>query len=253
MPVSADQLRDLFALGMNAQTVLEVVTIFERDSHALSRVTIVTDVTRSRELARARKQKQRAKSGISTQAPGANDAGERAECHADGHALSRVTEAEKACDLSYLLTESQSGIREVSKKDTSSVVEGRKARVSRGTRLDKASRLSDEDRQFARDNGMTEARIDQSWAEFIDYWISVPGQRGTKLDWPATWRNRVRTISTKQGGPNGQRLTGGARQSGGDAFLAGLASVAARISGNNPMAGPASEEIPSGRFNIDGF
>jgi len=27
---------------------------------------------------------------------------------------------------------------------------------------------------------------------FIDYWIGVPGQRGSKLDWDATWRNWMR-------------------------------------------------------------
>lgn len=32
----------------------------------------------------------------------------------------------------------------------------------------------------------------QIFKEFRDYWISVPGQRGVKLDWFATWRNWVR-------------------------------------------------------------
>ena len=27
---------------------------------------------------------------------------------------------------------------------------------------------------------------------FRDYWISVPGQKGVKLNWHATWRNWVR-------------------------------------------------------------
>ena len=30
-------------------------------------------------------------------------------------------------------------------------------------------------------------------AKFRDYWLGVPGQRGCKLDWPATWRNFVRS------------------------------------------------------------
>lgn len=30
-------------------------------------------------------------------------------------------------------------------------------------------------------------------AKFRDYWIGVPGQRGRKADWAATWRNFVRT------------------------------------------------------------
>jgi len=28
--------------------------------------------------------------------------------------------------------------------------------------------------------------------EFRDYWAAIPGSRGVKLDWFATWRNRCR-------------------------------------------------------------
>ena len=34
--------------------------------------------------------------------------------------------------------------------------------------------------------------------EFIDYWASVPGQRGVKLDWDRTWKNRVRDVASRQ-------------------------------------------------------
>lgn len=27
---------------------------------------------------------------------------------------------------------------------------------------------------------------------FVDYWLGVPGQKGLKLDWPRTWKNRMR-------------------------------------------------------------
>lgn len=30
-------------------------------------------------------------------------------------------------------------------------------------------------------------------AKFRDYWLGVPGAKGRKLDWPATWRNFVRS------------------------------------------------------------
>jgi uncharacterized protein YdaU (DUF1376 family) len=30
------------------------------------------------------------------------------------------------------------------------------------------------------------------FAEFRDYWVGIPGAKGCKLDWFATWRNRVR-------------------------------------------------------------
>jgi len=33
--------------------------------------------------------------------------------------------------------------------------------------------------------------------EFIDYWKAVPGPKGRKLDWIATWRNRMRELHTR--------------------------------------------------------
>jgi len=35
---------------------------------------------------------------------------------------------------------------------------------------------------------------------FRDYWVAIPGQRGTKLDWEATWRNWVRGEAAKVNG-----------------------------------------------------
>jgi uncharacterized protein YdaU (DUF1376 family) len=39
-------------------------------------------------------------------------------------------------------------------------------------------------------------------AKFRDYWLGVPGAKGRKTDWPATWRNFVR--SEYQRGANGR-------------------------------------------------
>lgn len=46
-------------------------------------------------------------------------------------------------------------------------------------------------------------------AEFKDYWIGVPGQRGRKKDWEATWRNSVRMKASRSApragpAPNGK-------------------------------------------------
>ena len=35
---------------------------------------------------------------------------------------------------------------------------------------------------------------------FRDYWLAVPGQKGCKLDWPATWRNWIRRAAENKGG-----------------------------------------------------
>ena len=34
------------------------------------------------------------------------------------------------------------------------------------------------------------------WDQFKDYWASVGGTKGAKLDWFATWRNWVRNQKT---------------------------------------------------------
>lgn len=38
-------------------------------------------------------------------------------------------------------------------------------------------------------------------AKFRDYWAGVPGAKGRKLDWPATWRNFVRDEFVRKGRP----------------------------------------------------
>jgi len=40
--------------------------------------------------------------------------------------------------------------------------------------------------------GATELQIKQWWPEFVDYWSALPGQKGRKLNWIKTWKNRVR-------------------------------------------------------------
>lgn len=42
-------------------------------------------------------------------------------------------------------------------------------------------------------------------AKFRDYWKGVPGQKGCKLDWPATWRNWIRRSAENSKGGNEPR------------------------------------------------
>jgi hypothetical protein len=84
------------------------------------------------------------------------------------------------------------------------LVEGQKP-SKRGTRLSPETKITDDDFNFAVAAGMSRERVTQAWAEFIDYWIGVPGQRGTKLNWSSTWRNRIREITGTGGKLNGHR------------------------------------------------
>ncbi len=60
---------------------------------------------------------------------------------------------------------------------------------ARGSRLPQDLVLGDELRRFAIEQ---QINPDIEFAKFRDYWYAVPGQKGVKLDWPATWRNWCR-------------------------------------------------------------
>lgn len=63
----------------------------------------------------------------------------------------------------------------------------------RGTRIADDFTADDDMRQWAAEctPGLD---VDAATAEFVDYWRAVPGTKGTKLDWTATWRNRMREV-----------------------------------------------------------
>ena len=66
---------------------------------------------------------------------------------------------------------------------------------TRGCRLPDDWQPSPADCAFAVELGLDVAA---ALAEFSDYWRGVPGSRGRKLDWPATWRNRCRERAARQ-------------------------------------------------------
>ncbi len=104
----------------------------------------------------------------------------------------------------------------------------RKARAdARGRRLPDGWQPSPEAAQFARDLGLNP---DSVIAEFVDYWRGVPGQRGRKIDWDATYRNRCRDIAARR--PHGQRTRNGqtAGLDGESPTLAGVSAAFARRS-----------------------
>lgn len=119
-----------------------------------------------------------------------------------------------SCESSLLtmLPESQSGIQtEKKKKRTTELVDGR-----HGSRITKDAAMPEESRQYALDHGFEPDRV---WEEFVDYWVGVPGQRGIKLDWPATFRNRIRDLEKRHGAGHGKN-----RSDGGQLGFSGLAA-----------------------------
>lgn len=97
--------------------------------------------------------------------------------------------------------------------------------TKRGSRIPDDWAPSPDDHLFARQQGLTDVRIKQLSDEFLDYWRAVPGQRGVKLDWSATFRNRVRAIVERDGRgfpprPGGSRSPGNRPAHGGAAAAA---------------------------------
>lgn len=65
-----------------------------------------------------------------------------------------------------------------------------KPKVIRGTRLPADFRATPEMIEWARqETPLVGAKETEA---FIDYWKALPGQRGLKLDWQATWKNWMR-------------------------------------------------------------
>jgi hypothetical protein len=61
----------------------------------------------------------------------------------------------------------------------------------KGTRWEKGFALPDEWIEFC-NKERKDLSVSKVFEEFTDYWVSVPGQKGVKLDWSATWRNWIR-------------------------------------------------------------
>jgi len=78
------------------------------------------------------------------------------------------------------------------------VSEGRTARNRRGTRLSSDWAPSEELQAWARANGIADPLA--PLAEFRDYWAGVAGAKGVKLDWEATYRNRLRQVAQRAKG-----------------------------------------------------
>ena len=51
---------------------------------------------------------------------------------------------------------------------------------------------------MAGDFGLSHEQYADQVERFRDYWRAVPGAKGRKVDWPATWRNWLRTAAERR-------------------------------------------------------
>ena len=85
--------------------------------------------------------------------------------------------------------------------------EGQKKQTARATRLPDAWQLDPELLAWALKDqpSWTAEHAQRVAAKFVDYWHAIPGAKGRKLDWSATWRNWVRSEGPHKGNGNGSR------------------------------------------------
>lgn len=77
---------------------------------------------------------------------------------------------------------------------------GKVTNIAGGTRIS-VETLPDDWAQWAlADCGMDLKQSMRVFAEFRDYWLSVPGAKGRKSEWFATWRNRCRNLPLSRDG-----------------------------------------------------
>jgi hypothetical protein len=72
-------------------------------------------------------------------------------------------------------------------------------RTRRGKRLAADWKPSPEAWAYGLSLGFSEHQLGGELDQFRDYWCAVAGARGVKLDWDATWRNRLRDVAQRRG------------------------------------------------------
>lgn len=158
-----------------------------------------TRADRIRKLDRLRKQKKRLNLKKTNGLSKANDVDNQPGIKPDKNTDVSMDKGSKRPNLTSLLPSllSESGNQEEGKKDRVDTP----AKNKKGTRLSENTSLSQANYEFAIEHGIITPG--DAWKEFVDFWIGVPGQRGVKLNWDSTWRNRVRELAKRNGGKNG--------------------------------------------------
>lgn len=135
-------------------------------------------------------------------------------------------------------------------EETEAIASAKNEPKFRGTRLPDGWTPEPDEIAFALAEGLTAQETNRAADEFRDYWRACAGQRGVKLDWPATWRNWCRRAA-------GDRKRVAARSTqrpGGGQGVADFAAIAARRERERRNADDVSQDggaIP-GDFRVVG-
>lgn len=133
----------------------------------------------------------------------------RASANSTGHPPESTGNPPDAASILTSLSVSPKEVKEKkeSKKD------------ARGTRIPPDFSINDEDRKFAASIGLPPDIVEAETPQFIDYWSSVAGRHGVKINWKATWRNRMRDLVKYRGKGN---FNGTSQSKSGSSLMAAL-------------------------------
>jgi len=245
----ADMIEQMDAAGASVPVILAAVRVFEGryvTRNVTSRDAQRTVTPKSNTNGAIRARRHRAKLKQNKALAEANDAAIRAATEALRESVTVTQSVTPPCDLSSS-SSFLSSQEETEKKKRKKEVIAR----ARATRIPEDWQPRDEDREFAQSLGLDPVKLRD---EFVDYWIAIPGSRGTKLNWFSTYRNRARDVAGKRsayGQRSGQTRTysAGPAPSNTDTLLAGMARSAERRFGSQS---PGSGGALSGRSDTAG-
>lgn len=82
--------------------------------------------------------------------------------------------------------------------ETPAAAESAQCARTKGSRLKADWKPGVEALAYALAAGFTEPETLRIGEDFRDYWVAQPGQKGVKVDWPATWRRWVRNQAERR-------------------------------------------------------
>lgn len=183
MGLSSSEMKRLIEIGLTPEALLLVTEIIEeRDA---SRTTVTNVVTEAGE------------NSPMTPAERARKYREKKKLEADGQPVKTVTIVTEPVTENVTIPPtppkdnslSQVGIEE-GKKEVSA--------RARGSRLPDDFVPDETCEATARELKFTNRDWKQALQEFRDYWAGVPGAKGCKLDWQATFRNSIRRFAERR-------------------------------------------------------
>jgi hypothetical protein len=200
----ADMIEKMLAAKDPAEAIVAAVRAIESVTQALRVTPPSRDASRpvtvlSDSPAAIRARRARAKRKQNQAQAKANDIASASHERRDGERDAKRDASQSA--PTFLSSFSEEVLSDEDRKQGSKRSENTRAR---GQRMVTGAILTDEYRDAARELGAADAVIQGMWDEFADYWVGVPGQRGVKLDWLATWRNDVRR-KLERGNRNGRQ------------------------------------------------